>query len=383
MSDKAREEALYSMSYNEFVTEYCGLSQETADAIFTRQPAALIGVTSDSTSLYESLTLPGLPGTHRLGAQGDAIQRELDAMPGLEGHYAPEGNAIIARNLVKRLVPQVAQGETMEELTSARFDYAQLDEETSRNRIRLNSTVVEIKTLGTDGGVAVTYIRGDEASRVRARHCIYAGFHMYLPYLCPELPREQQSALKENVKMPFVAAQVFLRNARPVKELGSASFYFPGRMLHECVVWGRSLGDHEQDYDPDEPAVIYMIGPVVEPHTGLTPVEQHRLGRYKLLSMSFEDYELEVREQLVSLFAGTSFDMKRDLIGLTVNRWPHGYSRQYNTLFDPHYVEGSRPHEVARRRFGPIAVANSDASYVALCNTAIDEGLRAVDELLA
>jgi spermidine dehydrogenase len=98
--------------------------------------------------------------------------------------------------------------------------------------------------------------------------------------------------------------------------------------------------------------------------------------------MSFEDYEVEVREQLASLFASTSFDVEQDIIGLTINRWPHGYTRQYNTLFDPEYAEGQRPHEIARARFGRIAIANSDASYVALANTAIDEGLRAVNDLL-
>jgi spermidine dehydrogenase len=52
-------------------------------------------------------------------------------------------------------------------------------------------------------------------------------------------------------------------------------------------------------------------------------------------------------------------------------------------LFDPEYEAGQRPHEIARKQHGRIAIANSDASYVALVNTAIDEGLRAVDELLA
>lgn len=382
LSNEEREAALYSMSYNTFVTEYCGLSQETADAIFTRQPGALSGVTADCTPLYETLTLAGLPGTNRLGRQGEAIQAQLESMPGLEGHYAPEGNAIIARNLVKRLIPEITPAESMEELTTAHFNYAKLDDSASYNRIRLNSTVINIRTTDPGTGVAVTYVRGGKAYRAKSKHCIYAGFHMHLPYLCPELPKIQKAALAENVKMPFVAAQVFLRNGKPIQELGTASFYFPGRYLHECAAWGRSLGKHKQDFDPEEPVIIYMIGPMVEPHTGLTPSDQHRQGRYRLLSMTFEDYELEVREQMASLFASTSFDVTRDIIGLTVNRWPHGYTRQFNPMFDPEYEDGMRPNEIARRQFGPISIANSDASYIALCNTAIDEGLRAVDELL-
>ena len=383
LTSNERKSAIRSMSYNTFVTEYCGLSQETADTIFTRHSSALLGLTTECTSLHDAFFWLGLPGLHRLGEQGAEIQKEIDSMPPIEGHYAPDGNAIITRNLIKRLVPEVANAETMQELTTARFDYARLDEETSKARIRLNSMAVNIETVEKDNCVAITYIRGGEAYRVRAKHCIYAGYHMYLPYLCPELPAQQKNALKANVKMPFIAVDVFLRSGKPLEELGAASFYFPGRILHECLGYGRSLGKHEQDFDPDEPVVIYMIGCVIHPHSGLRPQEQYRRGKHELLSMKFEDYEIEVRQQLASLFKSTSFNVKEDIIGITVNRWPHGYTRQYNSLFDPQYEQGQLPHEIARKKFGRIAIANSDASYVALCNTAIDEGLRAVDELLS
>ena len=377
-----RQSVPHTMSYNTFVTKYCGLSQEAADVLFTRQPGAIVGLTSECTSLYEAVMLTGLPALHAMGKLGEELQKEKDSLPPIEGHYAPEGNAIITRNLVKRLIPAVANAESMEELTTARFDYARLDEENSNVKLRLNSTVVGLKHIDKGSRVAVTYVRGGKATRVTSKQCIYAGFHMYLPHICPELPQAQKDSLKDNVKMPFIAANVFLRNGKAVRELGSASFYFPGKVLHECVTWGRSLGQHQQDYRVDAPVTIYMIGPMVDPHTGLNPQEQYRQGRRKLLAMTFEDYELEVRQQIASLFAGTSFDISRDMIGLTINRWPHGYTRQYNSLFDGKYENGQRPHEIARKRNGNIAIANSDASYVALANTAIDEGLRAVNELL-
>ena len=382
MSEQERQAAPYSVSYNTFVTKYCGLSQQAADALFTRQPGAIVGLTSDATSLFDAVMLTGLPALHALGEQGRALQREKDSLPPIEGHYAPEGNAIISRNLVKRLIPAVTKAETMEELTTARFDYARLDDEKSNIKIRLNSTGINIKTVDSGSRVAVSYVRGGKAQRVKAKHCIYAGFHMYLPYLCPELPAHQKAVLRDNVKIPFVAANVFLRSGKPLQELGSASFYFPGKALHECVAWGRSLGKHKQDFSVEEPVTIYMIGPMVEAHTQMNPQEQYRRARHKLLTMPFEDYEIEVRQQLASLFAQTSFDVSEDIIGLTINRWPHGYTRQYNSLFDLEYKDGQRPHEIARKRFGNIAIANADASYVALANTAIDEGLRAVNDLL-
>ena len=383
LSEVERKSALHSMSYNTFVTKYCGLSQDTADHIFTRQSSALIGLTTECTPLSQAFHWAGLPGLHVMGDQGRKIQEEIDNMPPLEGHYGPDGNAIITRNLVRQLVPAVTEAKTMEELTTARLNYAKLDDEESNVRIRLNSTVTSIKNVDKGSRVAVSYVRGDESYRVKAKHCIYAGWHMYLPHICPELPVEQQHALKANVKMPFISVGVFLRSGKPLLELGSGSFYFPGRILHECLAYGRSLGDHKQGLNAEEPVIIYMIGGMVNPHSGLNPQDQHSQGQAELLSMEFEDYEVEVREQLASLFDSTSFNVREDIIGLTVNRWPHGYSRQYNSLFDPDYEEGERPHEIARKRFGRIAIANSDASYVALCNTAIDEGLRAVDDLVS
>lgn len=382
LSAEEREGALYSMSYHTFITEYCGLSQEAADVLFTRQPAAFVGLTTDSVSIYDAMLLPEMPGLHLMGRQGEEIQKELDSKPPVEGHYAPEGNALIARTLVKRLIPDVCVEETMEELATARFNYAKLDDDGSAVRIRLNSIGINIQNVERDK-VAVTYLRGNKPYRVTAKHCVYAGWHMYLPHLCPELPEAQKKALKENVKMPFVAVQVCFRNGKPFQELGSASFYFPGRILHDAMVWGRSLGNHKQELNADQPVTMYFIGPYIKPHSGLSPQDQHRQGRYQMLSMQFEDYEREVREQLTSLFASTGFDIREEVVGITVNRWPHGYSRQYNSLFDPKYEDGQHPHEIARKRFGNITVANSDAGYVALVNVAIDEGLRSVDELFS
>ena len=77
------------------------------------------------------------------------------------------------------------------------------------------------------------------------------------------------------------------------------------------------------------------------------------------------------------------FDPARDIVGLTVNRWPHGYAYQYNSLFDDFWVNGGeQPCVVARKRYGRIAVANADAGAYSYTDAAIDHGYRAVRELL-
>jgi hypothetical protein len=76
------------------------------------------------------------------------------------------------------------------------------------------------------------------------------------------------------------------------------------------------------------------------------------------------------------------FDPARDIAAITVNRWPHGYAYEYNALWDPDWPEGQRPCEVGRKRFGRIAIANSDAAAAAYTGQAMDRGYRAVQELL-
>ena len=72
-----------------------------------------------------------------------------------------------------------------------------------------------------------------------------------------------------------------------------------------------------------------------------------------------------------------------EILAITVNRWPHGYSYLPNTLWDPDWAsEDEQPWVIGRRRFGRIAIANSDAAAAAWTDAAIDQGHRAVGELL-
>jgi spermidine dehydrogenase len=79
---------------------------------------------------------------------------------------------------------------------------------------------------------------------------------------------------------------------------------------------------------------------------------------------------------------GGGFDPARDITAITVNRWPHGYAPEYNPLFDPEVPENERPHVIGRTPFGRITIANSDAGGGAYTDVAIDQGYRAISELL-
>ena len=380
--DAKKAAALGKMSYHDFLVKRAGLPEEAA-RLYQRYTAPNFGVGTDAVPADYCLGF-GLPGLRGLGGFGRALEAEMSTYPeDVQGAYFPDGNATVPRLLVRKLIPGVAPGKSMEDVTGARFDYSRLDAPGSKVRIRLNSTAVHVDPLGgADGGVAVTYVRGGRAYRVRARECVLAGYNEMIPHLCPQLPEAQKTALGYAVKTPLVSTNVLLSNGKALARVGAGGFYAPGRFHTMVFGFGRSLGDHHQDWDPDAPTLLHMIAsPGSEIETG-SMRDRFRAGRHRLYAMSFEDYEREVREHLAGMLAGGGFEPGRDILAITVNRWPHGYAYERDPLHDPEWPEGEAPHEIGRRRFGRIAIANSDSGAHAYVDGAIDQAHRAVQELV-
>ncbi len=137
--------------------------------------------------------------------------------------HFPDGNASIARLLVRDLIPESVPGNSAEDVVTARVDYARLDRPKSPVRIRLGSTVVRARNVGdpaSSSGVEIAYFRGGDVYTVRGRACVLACWNMMIPYLCPELPPRQKEALRYLVKTPLIYANVALRNWTAFKALG-------------------------------------------------------------------------------------------------------------------------------------------------------------------
>ncbi len=380
--DAKKAAALGKMSYHDFLVKRAGLPEEAA-RLYQRYLAPYFGVGTDAVPT-DSCLGSGLPGLRGLGGFGRALEAEMSSYPDeIQGAHFPDGNATVPRLLVRKLIRGVAPGKSMEDVASARFDYSRLDASGSKVRIRLSSTAVHVDPLGgADGGVAVTYVRGGRAYRVRARECVLAGYNEMIPHLCPQLPEAQKTALRYAVKVPLVSTNVLLANGKALARVGAAGFYAPDRFHTMVFGFGRSLGDHRQDWDADHPTLLHMVAaPGSEIETG-SMRDRYRAGRHRLYAMSFEDYEREVREHLAGMLAGGGFDPGRDILAITVNRWPHGYAYERDPLHDPEWPEGEAPHEIGRRRFGRIAIANSDSGAHAYVDGAIDQAHRAVQELV-
>lgn len=300
--------------------------------------------------------------------------------------HFPDGGATIVRLLVHKLVPEALPGGTdMERVTLARLDYGRLDAPGAPVRIRLNSTVVRILHEGPPDrarSVGAVYARGGRLYRVEAGAVVLACFASMIPYLLPELPAEQKAALAYGVKVPMMYTNVFVRHWRAFVKLGvqsvsAPSLYYTSFSLDFPV----SIGGYRCSTTPDEPIIVHMVRNPNRP--GLPRREQHKAGMRELLATPFDQIELETRRELARVLGPGGFDPAGDILGITVNRWPHGYAYTYDTLADPDLPEEERPHVVARRPFGLVAIANSDAGAAAFINVAIDQAHRAVQDLLA
>jgi spermidine dehydrogenase len=262
----------------------------------------------------------------------------------------------------------------------AKFDYGELDRPRNRVRIRLASTCVNV--VDGAGKAQVAYMRAGRLHRVEAIHVVLACFHMMIPYLMPELPAPQRQALAKNVKTPLVYSNVLVRNWRAWTALKVHAIAAP-MSFHSTVKldFPVSLGGYAHPRDPDAPMLLHLVHVPGEPNKGLDARRQFRIGRQKIITMTFADFEARIRDDLDRMLGPGGFSSARDVAAITVNRWSHGYSYVANSLFDPEDYEQTVLSR-ARQKFGRVAIANSDAGGDAWAHFAIDQAARAVRELL-
>jgi spermidine dehydrogenase len=387
LSSEQKKDKLSRISYKKYLLDVVKVQPETIPFYQTRTHG-LFGVGIDAVSALDCwvLFLPGFKGLEleagpyrRMGytPMGFAAPKEA-----YEFHY-PDGNATIARMLVRRMIPASAPGHDAEDIVMAKFNYSELDKADSPVRIRLSSIVVATQHAGSPGEAQhadVTYVRAGQLSNVHGKSVIMACWNMMIPYLCPELPEKQKDALKYGVKVPLVYTSVAIRNWKAFERLGVHNVACPGMYHYQMNLdLPVDIGGYESPKKPAEPILLRMERTPCLP--GLPEREQHRAGRGDLLSTPFETFERSIRDQFARVLGDGGSDPANDITAITVNRWPHGYAYEYNYLFDPEWPKGESPCEVGRKRFGRIAIANSDAGAAAYTDQAIDQAWRAVEEL--
>src|SRR5579864_6913089 len=126
MNAAGKRQLLVKTSYHEYLQRYYGLDDRSL-AMFDGRTLDLFACKANAVPalLAWECQYPGFQG---LGLQ---MSREgiLEGDPYI--HHFPDGNATLARLFVRKLIPGVAPGSTMEDVIGARFDYSRLDRDTN------------------------------------------------------------------------------------------------------------------------------------------------------------------------------------------------------------------------------------------------------------
>ncbi|HEY4645951.1 MAG TPA: NAD(P)-binding protein [Steroidobacteraceae bacterium] len=371
-----KQEILAATSYRDFLTRYWGLD-DTATNAFQKRPHDFFAMGIDGVPALDAAST-GYPGF-----QGLDLPVDPEAVAEFEEPYIyhfPDGNASIARLLVRRLIRGVAAGSTMEDVVTAPFDYSRLDRPGAAIRLRLDSTVTSLGNTA-DGRVDVGYVHDGALKRVQAKRAIHAGYNMMLPYMLSELPSAQREALTKGVKAPLVYVKLAVRNWEAwvkagVHEVTNPMGFFSRIKLDYPV----SLGTYRFARSPRDPIGLHLVHVPTPGNTGMDQRSAWRAGSAVMLATPFEQYESHAIDELTRILGPHGFVASRDIAAISVYRWGHGYAYGFNSLYDKQ--EDPELSVYGHQPIGRIAIANSDAAGSAYAHAAIEQGLRAVDEVL-
>ena len=265
LSSDEKKARMARISYAKFLVEVANASPELVK-MYQAAPHGLFGVGIDGVAAQDAwgLGLPGFSGMKLDPAPGKGMNR--DAIPNAEAEkyffHFPDGNASIARLLVRTLIPDAIRGKSSTDVVTAKADYARLDHASSPVRIRLNSTAVRVKHVGDPAKakeVEVTYSRGGKLYSVRAPFAVLACWNMVVPYICAELPEKQKEALHYAAKVPLLYTNVALRNWTAFQKLGVSNIHSPGAYWNSVNLnWPVNIGDYHSPRLPEEPTLLFL-----------------------------------------------------------------------------------------------------------------------------
>jgi spermidine dehydrogenase len=371
------EEELHQMSWERFVREKMGLSDDALRFV-NLYATDLIGLGADAASALEGYAIG--PGFSGMGGEGFYEEGGILRYAYQPLNRYPDGNHTIARHFLKKLLPGALTGEdTMEGVFGSEVRYEELDRRENRVRLRLSAMATRIEQKGER--VEVLYLEPDGKLRLaRASHVIMSGWGSVAKHVVPDLPAVQRRALEEYRYASALYINVILKQWRPIADIGAFEMYWPsGYCTWMHVSDPLTLGEYRPRYHPDEPTILSMYKYLHFP--GLDPAEQMKLGRYEMEQKSFEEYEREIRRELNHVLGGHGFDAARDIAGITVNRWGHGYN--YFKAPGPKSTRESPPYRAGRAQLGRISFCGADAGGTPWTQAALVQSWRAVREQIA
>lgn len=287
-------------------------------------------------------------------------------------YHFPDDNATLARVLVKNLIPNVAQFNSVEESVLAKFDYDKLDTKNNQVNIRLNSLASSIKNKNNQ--TIVQYIKEGKVYEIEAKHTIMAGWSRIASHIIKDIPKHQKALLSKNIKMPLVYVQVALKNWKFLEKAGVATTYCPSSYFQFVNMdFPIKIGEYQALKTPDKRAMLTMIRMPTPSNIKDEVPNLLKIGRYELLDTTYEQFKVSIKAQLAKMYGNFGFNYEKDVHDIVINRWSHGY------IYDG--TLSKKQLKELREPFGNIYFANSDSKGSAYTDAAIDMAYEAVDRI--
>lgn len=358
---EAEARHLDTLTYKDYLENVCGY-----DAAVTRMHEPVVGLLSGVSTDAACA---------RLGR--DLVEAPDTPMP----ISFPGGNAPFARALQRRLLPESLPGKDFVSLMYAPVNFAALDRDRQQVRMRLSATVLRVEHAAGNSErepLAITYERGGYLYRVKARTVVMASGGWINKYVLVDMPADLRAAYEQFLYAPALIVNVALRQWRFIYDLGitACRWFDEGDGIgYSCNIRQDMITPgHSPMLHPDHPVVLsfYMGMPI----PGLPAAAQGATARAKFLTTSFMDFEVRIRRQMMTLFAGHGFKPERDIAAIVLNRWGHA------RLIEPpgfHYgVNGlPSPLERVREGYGRVAIGHSELNGDQHWDSALEYGKRA------
>lgn len=349
---------LSPMTFDAYLTQTMGFHPAVSD-FYTRYAIDALSGTTKQVSAYTSISF--------LGAEYSPVF----AYPG--------GNSGMLRLIVKWLIPNAIAGNSEAEVLSNPFNLAAMDAAGNNVRIRQGATVVR----GDNGNstASVIYFKDGNFFTAHAKAVIFAGQSHTARTACAHLLSSSQlNAMDQVTLAPVIIANVTLRRAEAVTDLGNNGYYWGSQFWADFVVadW---LGANR--FDPNRQTVLTFYG------GNTAAVEEMARERVSLLRTPFSTYENSLRSDLNRALAGRNFDFDRDVSAIYLYRWGHSmvypkpgwpFSAPINRNGQVIRVPSARA--LARQRVGRISFGAQDVESSPANESAIGAGLRTSAEVL-
>ncbi|MGA7415503.1 MAG: NAD(P)-binding protein [Bryobacteraceae bacterium] len=375
------ERWLDTMTYRDYLETQMGLHPwvtRFADPL----PGCIFGLGADGISALMAyrVRFPGFHGISPGPSSGQITPQYLASHQSFPG-----GNSNTLRHLCKFLIPEAIAGQlTLENVHNNPIRLDALDRATNSTRIRLRSTVVRVEHLGQPDQadlVRVMYLRDGELSQIKARRVVVASGGWVNRHIVRDIPQANLSAYEQFHHSSTLVVNVALTNWRFLYKLGiTGARWFDGFGYTANIRQQMLIGSYQPKLHPDAPNVLTFYVPFYSP--GRPVAEQVSLGRQKLFGTSFQQYEVQIREQLANLFGPSGFDASKDVAGIVLNRWGHSLA-----VPEPGFIFGRNgqppARETASKSYGRVAFAHSELEGGQYFGGAMNQARRATTELLA